>query len=202
MHRRDPSDFSFRPAAAKLWIASIDDPKIELRAQYNPRELQIDKQIPWNDAKERDNRQGARRTDRSKQADLEFNGAPKRSMQIELLFDGFELGQTVEADIETLELLSTVRNPRSSVQEERRPHHCLVAWGAPRGGMRPFCCVIESLATKYTMWSTRGVPLRATCTVKLKEAERLTREPRGLPPYGVKDRPNPYLDALGERGER
>jgi hypothetical protein len=49
------------------------------------------------------------------------------------------------------------------------------------------------------MWDTHGVPLRATCTVKLKEADRMTRDPRGLPPYDVKGRPNPYLEAQGKR---
>ena len=34
-----------------------------------------------------------------------------------------------------------------------------------------FRCVIESLSTKYTMFDDKGAPLRATCTVKLKEAD-------------------------------
>jgi len=196
MPRPDPDPW-FRPAKAKLWIASIDDPKLEVCAQYNPRELQVDKQVQWNDAKQRTNQRGAQRTDSSEQADLEFKSAAMRSMQIELLFDGFELGLSVEPDIEKLEQLSTVRNPESSEEDERRPHHCLVGWGAPRDGMRPFCCVIESLATKYTMWSTHGVPLRATCTLKLKEAERLSRKPRPLQPYGVKHRKSQYRDEWG-----
>jgi hypothetical protein len=37
-----------------------------------------------------------------------------------------------------------------------------------------FKCVIESLSVKYTMFSDQGVPLRATCTVKLKEADTVT----------------------------
>jgi hypothetical protein len=48
---------------------------------------------------------------------------------------------------------------------------CLVGWGLAKDAMRPFCCVIESLATKYTMWDSNGTPLRATCTVRLKEAD-------------------------------
>ena len=53
-------------------------------------------------------------------------------------------------------------------QEERRPHHCIVTWGD--GGLPRFDCVIESLSIKYTMFDTNGSPLRATATVKLKEA--------------------------------
>jgi hypothetical protein len=36
--------------------------------------------------------------------------------------------------------------------------------------MRPLRCVIESVATKYTMFDRQGTPVRATCTVKLREA--------------------------------
>jgi len=38
-----------------------------------------------------------------------------------------------------------------------------------------FNCVIESISTKYTMFSSEGAPLRATCTVKLKEADVVAR---------------------------
>jgi hypothetical protein len=44
----------------------------------------------------------------------------------------------------------------------------VATWGAT---VEKFRCVIESLSTKYTMFSDDGVPLRATCTVKLKEAD-------------------------------
>jgi hypothetical protein len=168
---------SFVPARAKLRIASIDVPALALQAQYNPKELQIDKQIPWNDHNNRDNRTGTKRPDSSTQSDLEFNGVAKRTMQIELLFDGYEKGESVEPQVERLEQLSTVQH-FTEPEEERRPHHCLVAWGAHPGGMRPFPCVIESLSTKYTMWDANGMALRATCTVKLKEAERMSRSRR------------------------
>jgi hypothetical protein len=36
--------------------------------------------------------------------------------------------------------------------------------------MPNFRCVIEGLVVKYTMFDTRGTPLRALCSVKLKEA--------------------------------
>ena len=169
----------FLPAYTKLWIASIDTPELEVQAQYNPKELQIDKQVPWQPHKSRDNRPAGRRGERnpSQQADLEFNGAPTRSMTVELLFDGYEQGASVEPAVRRLEQLSSVRDPESSNPELRRPHHCVVAWGDQQSGMRPFRCVIASLATKYTMWDHAGTPLRATCTLKLDEAERMGRPP-------------------------
>lgn len=181
------SSSSFLPARAKLWIASLDRPELELRAQYNPQELQIDKQIQWHAHSERDNQGGTEQQDSSTQDDLEFGGVGKRTIQLELLFDGYEKGRSIEPDVERLELLSTVHHPKDS-PEELRPHHCLVGWGTQPGGIRPFPCVIESLTTKYTMWSTDGKPLRATCTVNLKEAVRISRASRGLPSYEAKTR--------------
>ena len=40
-----------------------------------------------------------------------------------------------------------------------------------------FKCVIEQISTKYTMFSSGGAPLRATVTLKLKEAERVSMAP-------------------------
>ncbi len=42
-------------------------------------------------------------------------------------------------------------------------------------GARRFRCVIESLSTKVTMFSPKGLPLRATCTMKLKEVKMLAK---------------------------
>jgi phage protein U len=44
----------------------------------------------------------------------------------------------------------------------------MATWGTT---LRGFRCVIESLSTKNTMFDSSGKPLRATCTVKLKEAD-------------------------------
>lgn len=164
----------FMPARAKLWIGSLDDPKLEIRAQYNPKELQIDKQVTWQDHKSKDNRSGKDRVEKSTQGDLEYNGAPKRSMSLELLFDGYEEGRSIEGEVAILDTLSSSRNPESPQEDERRPHHCIVAWGHVQEGIRPFRCVIDSLSVRYTMWNSTGVPLRATCTVKLTEATKLS----------------------------
>lgn len=164
----------FSPARAKLWIGSLDNPQLKIRAQYNPKELQIDKQIPWQPHKTRDNRSGDKRHEESEQSDLEFNGGTTRSMTIELLFDSYERkNESVEPDVRTLEELSSVPDPESPHPERRRPHHCIVVWGQTGAGMRPFLCVIESLTTKYTMWNHAGTPVRAVCTVKVKEAHKM-----------------------------
>lgn len=158
---------SFEPALAKLTIASVDNKGLQVAAQYNPKELQIDKTIPWQKPSQ------ANQTN-AKGLALEFTGAESRTMTVELLFDGYERkGATpngsVTSLITSLETLASPVEPDNKDENKRRPHLCVVSWGA--GGMPTFRCVIESISTKYTMFSTEGVPLRATCTVKLKEAD-------------------------------
>jgi hypothetical protein len=172
MSERQPT---FTQARAKLCIASLDTPSLQVAAQYNPKELQIDKSLSWEEHKGRDN-QAEKPNDDSEQDDLKFKAGPPRSMTIELLFDGYEEHQSVEPDVIALETLASVQNPEApaSQQHKRRPHHCVIAWGASRSGMRPFLCVIESLAVKYTMWDSGGMPVRATCTIKVKECLKMS----------------------------
>jgi hypothetical protein len=147
----------------KLKIDSLDQPQTYIvTAQYNPKELQVDKSIPWQKKNQanQSNDQGIH---------LEFTGAEGRSMSVELLFDGYEQNASIIKNITNLETLASVIDPTSTDENKRRPHRCIVSWGS--AGMPSFKCVIESLSTKYTMMSADGVPLRATCTVKLKEAD-------------------------------
>ncbi len=160
----------FQPAKAKLTIGSLDDPEVptglQVEAHYNPKELQVDKTVPWTKVNQANqaNNDGIH---------LEFTGAEGRSMSVEMLFDGYETNgmagkKTVSQAIADLEKLASVIDPTSTDENKRRPRRCVVSWGS---GMPSFRCVIESISTKYTMMTTDGVPLRATVQVKLKEAD-------------------------------
>ncbi|HEX2692066.1 MAG TPA: hypothetical protein VHN14_35900 [Kofleriaceae bacterium] len=153
---------NFQHPSAKISIASIDPgyTNLEVQADYNPKELQIDKSVPW-----QKNPQANKSPEKGIQ--LEFTGAEGRSMSIEMLFDGFEDNKPVAGKIETLNKLASPLVPGSTNENERRPHRCVVTWGSNKS----FRCVIESLSVKYTMFSPDGDPLRATATVKLKEAD-------------------------------
>jgi phage protein U len=160
------SNFQHPPKGSEgtVSIASCDDTGLHVDAQYNPRELQIDKTVPWS-KKSQANKSG------DTGIQLEFTGADGRSLTLELLFDGYETKASVAGDVEKLNQMASVWKPTSPKETERRPHLCVVKWGAT---IPKFTCVIESLSTKYTMFSEKGVPLRATCTVKLKEADTVT----------------------------
>jgi hypothetical protein len=142
-------------------ISAVEPGGGSVTAQYNPKELQIDKTVPW-----QKNPQANKNPDKGIQ--LEFTGAEGRSMSIELLFDGFETNTSVAGKVDALNKMASPIKAGSTNENERRPYMCLVTWGAT---IPSFRCVIESLSTKYTMFSDAGVPLRATCTVKLKEAD-------------------------------
>jgi hypothetical protein len=55
-------------------------------------------------------------------------------------------------------------------EPERRPARVMFAWGTSL----VFEGVLESISTKYTMFSDAGIPVRVTATLKVKEASRLS----------------------------
>ena len=160
-------------ASGKITIKSLDD-GTEVKAQYNPKELQIDRTVPWSPTGEtnKSNNGGGK----GGGIHLEFTGAQGRTLSVELLFDGYEAKAgagfkvNVAGEVGKLEHLASVRHPGSKKEDDRRPHWCVADWG---NSLRAFRCVIESLSTKYTMFDDQGNPLRATCTVKLKEADHV-----------------------------
>jgi hypothetical protein len=165
---------SFANDVAKLWIGNaepIQGKDVHLEADYNPKELQVDKSMPWSKHSYSNKNGDTAKNDRGN-LHLEFTGAEGRSMTIELMFDGYEKGKSVEGKVKELERLTNVMDPKASDEKRRRPPLCVVAWGDK--GLPSFRCVIESLSTKYTMFGRDGTPLRATCTVKLKEADTLS----------------------------
>jgi hypothetical protein len=179
---------NFRQATQKISLISIDDGSLEVTAQYNPKELQVDQNVPWKkpDAATQAGTQAggagkAKGPDENHMA-LEFTGAEGRTMTVELLFDGYQGsgGSRPAADVQVLvaklEQMARVMEPESQDETKRRPHHLTVRWGSALWTNGRLDCVIESLSTKYSMFSTDGVPLRATCTVKLKEAQRVDKK--------------------------
>ncbi len=161
---------AFAHGTARLVIGSLDDPKLTISAQYNPREIQITQAGGWTDHKKKDGSTAA--------LHVEYTCGQPRTLQVELLFDGYEsdgvIGNratmTVKQAIATLQSMISLREVRRS-HEDWRPHFCVVAWGTD--GMPSMRCVIDSLQTKYQVFSATGKVLRATCTLSLKEARRV-----------------------------
>lgn len=86
----------FSPPGVKLTIGSLDDETLTVSAQYNPRELQVDRVIPWQ----------ARMSPEVDRLTLEYTGEEGRSLSLELLFDGYEENLSIRDEIDKLEVMS------------------------------------------------------------------------------------------------
>ena len=141
-------------------IGSLDEPDKTVSAQYRPKELDVSQNVPW-----------TKHTNKSPEGSLqlEFSGADGRDASLELFFDASEIkGGSVQEPIDMLTDLAMVRDPYSTEDKKKRPHHCVMVFGNIYR-KKMFKCVIQSIATKFTMFSPEGDPIRATVTVKLKE---------------------------------
>jgi len=150
------------PDKLTLWFVELGGPSGGVEATYNPKQISIDKTVPWT----------AHPADKNDSASLEFTGGGARTMALELHFDTYETGESVYSRyIERLELGTVVMEGKTG--EQRRPPTCLVTWAS---GFPKFVGVIESLAVNYTMFFRNGTPCRATATIKLKEPPKQTRD--------------------------
>jgi hypothetical protein len=147
------------PSPKKVSIIGMEI-DVDLVAQYNPKEVQIEKSADWK----------PHPTAKSNSADLEYTSSPGRTLTMELLFDTYEENEDVgEKYVSKLMQLINVMDPDGD-EMRKRPSVVQVRW--PDRSYATFEGVIQSLSTKYTMFATEGKPVRATCTVKILEAPR------------------------------
>ncbi len=156
--------------AFEVSIGSLDEPELTVQAMFRPAELSIDQSVQW-----------AAHTTKNR-AWFEFSGAVTQGASVELFLDASEYTNgSVAREVQNLARLARPRVPGSPNDKLRRPHHCVLVFG--NVFPQTFRCVIESLATKYTRFSPFGEPVRATVTIKLKEADWLEQPPdRARPP--------------------
>jgi hypothetical protein len=150
--------------SAKLKIITleqVDGQDITVEAQFNPKEVAVDKSVPWQQQKKKGPN------------DLEYTGGSPRTMSFELLFDGFETNTSIQPHIDKLHRISEMIDKNAA--DKKRPPKLRVIWGPQTESVAfpKFEAVIESLAVKYTMFTPDGVAVRATANVKFKEAEAL-----------------------------
>lgn len=131
-------------------IRSLESADV-FQAQFNPKELSVDKQVPWKKHK----------TSEADNPTLEFTAAEPKTLSVELLFDTFENGTSVQELISPLEILATV-DPM-----KKRPPLVRFTWG---NALPVFTGVIESINVKYTLFLPDGTPVRAAVAVAVKEA--------------------------------
>ena len=143
----------------KLKIAGLEGKtrRIVVEAQFNPKEIEIEKAVPW------------QRQPKKGPADLEFSAGQPKTMDFELMFDGAESGSSIQDEIDKLHAFSSIDTGL------KRPPKLKVVWGqeGAEGVMPKFDAVIEALAVKYLLFDAHGRPLRATVRLRFKEANHL-----------------------------
>lgn len=124
--------------------------------QFNPKELTIAKSAKW----ERKPARGAK-----KAAPPQFNGAEPSKLTVELFFDASDThdGSVVEA----VETLLSCCMPTDESQGKKKEYTPLVVfhWGKITG----FGAIVTSVSAKYSVFSSDGTPIRATCSVSMEE---------------------------------
>jgi contractile injection system tube protein len=104
---------------------------------------------------------------------LEFTSGSPKTLSVELFFDTLESKENVyDRNVRPLEEL-TVPDPNL-----KRPPMVSVTWS---NNLPAFQGVVESVSTKYTMFLPNGTPCRATCTLKMKAATKVTTKTSPCP---------------------
>lgn len=167
---------AFGHAAGRFSIGSLNNNTLTVEAQFNPKELQVERTVNWKQQDLRDNRPEWLRARTGRDGlndDMEYTGSETRTMTFELLLDGFEEHRSIEPEVRALEEMACVREPDSREDALRRPHHCVVVFGHRAEGMGKLRCVITKLSVKYSMFTSAGVPVRASVNLTVKEAFNL-----------------------------
>jgi nucleoid-associated protein YgaU len=124
--------------------------------QFNPKELTIAKSAKW----ERKAQRGAKQA-----APPEFRGANPCKMTLEMFFDasGTHDGSVVMA-VEKL-FSCCVPTEKTAGDNKAIPPMVVFKWG----DITSFPGFITSVSVKYSLFSSSGTPIRATCTITLEE---------------------------------
>jgi hypothetical protein len=142
----------------KANLKATDGPQTSIDVYFNPKEITIDKQVPWQKHK---NSEGDIPT-------LEFTAGEPKTLNVELMYDLFEQPdgkKDVYAEyISKLETLALIDDSL------KRPPMCTFTWGS---AMPTFSGVVEDLNVKYTLFLPDGTPCRATVTLKMKQSSTL-----------------------------
>jgi nucleoid-associated protein YgaU len=130
--------------------------------QFNPKELQIVKKAKWE----------SKPTKNNKAPPPEYTGPEAASMSLEMFLDAYD--NTIDnkecdvaGQVEKLINACTPTDASASGESGKTPQPpgVIFSWG----GKVYFRGYIESVTAKYTRFTQEGKPIRAVCTVALKE---------------------------------
>lgn len=148
---------------SKVTILPLEgDAQSPISTMYNPKEISFTKSVGWSD-----DSVGCE-TDYPA---LAFTAGQAISLSIEFFFDQYEDADSdVRPKVKSLVHLCEIQ----SIKDEtaKRPPRVQLVWSdADPIGVGNFCGVVESAQAKYTMFTSSGIPCRASVTVQMKQAD-------------------------------
>jgi nucleoid-associated protein YgaU len=148
------------------------DTSIKIEFMFNPATYAIRKNNSWN----------AQKTKGKNVAPLEFGGGGNREITLELLFDSYEKGSSIEKYMKDLWKLMFIDEQKKDANTKKgAPPKCRLQLGK---WLPDFTCVITSMNQDYSMFLPDGTPVRATVRLTLQETAPSTAGPnptsRGL----------------------
>jgi hypothetical protein len=144
--------------------------------QFNPKELTLAKTASW----ARQNAKGNK-----KSSPPQYNGPQPSKLTLEMFFDASDKQDTsVVKNVEKL-FACCVPTQTSHQQKKESPPWMIFRWG----GLTGFLAYLSSVSAKYTLFTSSGMPIRATVQVTLEElageAPKQNPTSGGLVPHRV-----------------
>lgn len=130
-----------------------------IECMFNPKEFTIQKQNTWQ----------PKQVKGKQVPGLEFAGGGASTLQVELFFDTYEKGSDVRDTVNKIWELMAIDEKKLTDKDNKkgRPPKCQFVWGE----MKSFKAVITNINQRLTMFTSKGVPVRATLTVTFQEVE-------------------------------
>jgi nucleoid-associated protein YgaU len=137
-------------------LAKAGAPAGRIDFQFNPKELTLAKSASWS----RETTKGSK-----KSGPPQYKGPQPSKLTLEMFFDAS--AQQDNSVVKTVERLFGCCVPTAATHQQNKgsPPWVLFRWGTLTG----FLAYISSVQVKYTLFTTGGLPIRATCTVTLEE---------------------------------
>lgn len=155
---------------------------------FNPKEYTFTKQNKWEE----------KPADKKDVAHLKFGGGAPASLKLQLLFDTYEdhsqsiAGLTITAGEDVRKHTKSLWDMMKIDPKKKEPPHCRFEWGK----LWSFEAVIESISQKFTLFDSKGTPLRAILDVSFKQIKDEGQYPRQNPTSGGS--PNERLRTVRE----
>ncbi|MGH3240126.1 MAG: hypothetical protein ACRDNL_07075 [Spirillospora sp.] len=144
----------------------------EIKFQFNPAQMELTKSANWRSSPAVATRAGA---------EVEFLGSEQQSLDVEIFLDSSDRPRRTKVRDQVDTLFACLRAAPSSLPNRASPPWVIFEWG--QFTTVRFIAYVRQVSASYTLFSSSGVPIRATCRVSLEEIPQDT--PKQNPTSGA-----------------